>query len=242
LTVVENIEQLRSLQSIDDGIKAMETELEQLPKNLEAAREDFNAVEGKTKVAEEALEAIRKRRRSLEQEISDADESVIKYENDKIKVKTNTEFRALNTQIDQQKEIKSGLEDQVLLSYDEEEEAEELSKKLEEELAMVSRSVESREEELRIRGEEDRKRLLELQAQRTGLIEKMAPRILSRYEMIRGRKGGIAVVNVRRSACGGCHTQQPPQKVNEIRKQDALHNCDFCGRFLVWGVDEAVAT
>ncbi len=48
MTVVQNIEQLRSLQSIDGGIKAVETELEQLPKNLEAAREDFNAVEGKT--------------------------------------------------------------------------------------------------------------------------------------------------------------------------------------------------
>ena len=81
----------------------------------------------------------------------------------------------------------------------------------------------------------------ELAQERAELVKKLDEKLLGRYEAIRSRKAGTAVVMVIRGACGGCHTQQPPQKVNEIRKQDALHTCDFCGRFLLWIPEEAPA-
>jgi predicted nucleic acid-binding Zn-ribbon protein len=240
LTVEERFEQLRTLQIVDAEMRALERELEELPRRLESAQQDRASVDQKEKAAEELLDVVLKKRRELEQEIAEADQNVIKYENDKIKVKTNAEFRALSTQIDNQKEIKSGIEDQVLLSFDEEETARETVKKLKEELAIVSRTVDQRENDMKTRAVADEKRLAVLREQRTGVIAGMDKSLLSRYEIIRSGKG-VAVVNVMRNACGGCHTQQPPQKVNEIRKKDALHNCDFCGRFLLWGVEETAA-
>jgi len=241
VTISEDLENLRALQALDEGIRALEAELEQLPKTLAAAREDLAAVEGKHAEARKALEEAEKRRRALEAEIAQADANVIKFENDKIKVKTNEEFRALNTQIDLQKEKKSALEDQVLLNYDREETAAERVRKLKDEVAMVSKQVASREEEIEKRAEEDRKRLEELRERRQAVTAACEPGVLTRYTAIAERKGGAAVALVLRGACGGCHTQQPPQKVNEIRKQDQLHTCDFCGRFLLWA-EEAAAS
>ena len=48
-----------------------------------------------------------------------------------------------------------------------------------------------------------------------------------------GRMGGVAVAGVLGGTCGGCHSSLPPQLVNEVKKRDRLHHCEFCGRFLV---------
>lgn len=234
MTVSESLEHLRALSALDEGIRALEAELEQLPRALEAVREDLAAVERKHREAAGALEEAEKRRRALEQEIAQADANVIKFENDKIRVKTNAEFRALNAQIAAQKEKKSSLEDQVLLNYDQEETAAERARKLKDEAAMVAGTTAAREAEIEARAEEDGKRLEDLRARRKTVTAACEPAVISRYTAIAERKGGQAVALVLRGACGGCHTQQPPQKVNEIRKQDHLHTCDFCGRFLLW--------
>jgi predicted nucleic acid-binding Zn-ribbon protein len=242
LSVTEMIETLRQLQSVDDGIKAVEDELELLPRNLEAAREDRSAVEERLKAAEDALEAMQKRRRELEQEIQTAEANVVKYETQKIKVKTNEEYQALNTQIAHEKERKSDLEDRVLETFDEEEAAADRRKKMKAELAQVTEAVAAREQELKARSEEDRYRLAGLKQRREELLPVVDPHLLNRYEAIRTRKGGTAVVSIIRGACGGCFTQQPPQKVNEVRKSDVLQTCEFCGRFLVWDAEEATAS
>lgn len=238
MTVLESLENLKALQGLDEGIRALEGELEQLPKALEAAREDLAAVERKHADATKVLEEAVKRRRDLEQEIAQADSNVVKFENDKIRVKTNEEFRALNHQIELQNQKKSALEDQVLLNYDHEETAGERVRKLKDEVAMVAKMVAAREQELNTRADEDRGRLEELRSRRETVTGACEPAVLSRYNAIAQRKGGQAVALVVRGSCGGCHTQQPPQKVNEIRKQDRIYNCDFCGRFLLWNDGE----
>ena len=234
MSIVATLDLLRALQLADEGARALETELEELPRRLAALRADLGAVKAQVERAEKELESIRKRRRDVERDIATADQNVVKFETDKIKVKTNEEFWALNHQIEGEKRKKSDLEDQVLLLFDEEESALEKTKRLKDELAALTRRTETQAKESEDRAAEDRIRLGTIREERTRLVADLDPKLLLRYETIRARKVGTAVVTVVRGACGGCHTQQPPQKVNEIRKQDALHHCDFCGRFLLW--------
>lgn len=241
MTVRETIEHLRRLQALDDGIRTLEAELLDLPQRLARAREDEAAVEAKLKAAEAELEAARKKRRDLERDAGQADQMVLKYETDKIKVKTNEEYKALNNQIAQEKAKKSEIETSILGLFDEEEAAGARLKKLKDEVAVLAQALAVREKDTRAREEEDRRRLEQLRSDRAALVGTLDERLLARYENIRARKGGVAVVSVHRGACGGCHTQQPPQKVNEIRKEDALHICDFCGRFLFRSLEETPA-
>jgi predicted nucleic acid-binding Zn-ribbon protein len=239
VSIAATLDVLRALQLADDGLRALGAELEVLPRRVAALREDVAAVSAQTHAEEKNLEAIRKRRRDVERDIATADQSVIKFETDKTKVKTNEEFWALNHQIAGEKKKKSDLEDQVLLLFEEEEGALQKLKRLKDELAGLTQRAVEREKEMTERAAADRTRLGELGAERARLVAKLDEKLLARYEAVRARKAGTAVVLVVRGACGGCHTQQPPQKLNEIRKQDALHTCDFCGRFLLWTPEEA---
>lgn len=46
-------------------------------------------------------------------------------------------------------------------------------------------------------------------------------------------KNGLAVVSVKRKACGGCFNQIPPQRQLDIRISKKIIVCEYCGRILV---------
>ena len=66
-------------------------------------------------------------------------------------------------------------------------------------------------------------------------------RLLKSYNKIRNNaKNGLAVVPVKRGACGGCFNIVPPQKQAEIREKKKLIVCEHCGRILADVEDEIV--
>ena len=59
-------------------------------------------------------------------------------------------------------------------------------------------------------------------------------RLLLAYEKIRGNvKNGLAVVSVKRDACGGCFNKIPPQRQLDIKLHKKIIICEHCGRILV---------
>ncbi|MYF73975.1 MAG: hypothetical protein F4175_11535 [Gemmatimonadetes bacterium] len=52
-------------------------------------------------------------------------------------------------------------------------------------------------------------------------------------------RGGVAIVPVRKGACGGCYRQLSPQRLVEVRRADSIMRCENCGRLLVWSDEEA---
>ena len=59
-------------------------------------------------------------------------------------------------------------------------------------------------------------------------------RLLLAYEKIRGNvKNGLAVVSVKRDACGGCFNKIPPQRQLDIKLHKKIIICEHCGRVLV---------
>ncbi len=56
---------------------------------------------------------------------------------------------------------------------------------------------------------------------------------LSAYMRIRKAKKGLAVATIKRSACSGCHNIVPSQRQLEIRRNNRLFFCEYCGRILV---------
>ena len=78
------------------------------------------------------------------------------------------------------------------------------------------------------------KELEELQAQAEAAREKIDERLLSAYDRIRKNvRNGLAVVTVKRDACGGCFNRIPPQRQLDIRMSKKIIVCEYCGRILV---------
>lgn len=59
-------------------------------------------------------------------------------------------------------------------------------------------------------------------------------RVLSAYRKVRNNaRNGLAVVTVKRDACGGCFNKIPPQRQLDIKMSKKIIVCEYCGRILV---------
>lgn len=73
-----------------------------------------------------------------------------------------------------------------------------------------------------------------MQAQAENARAKIDERLLSAYDRIRRNvRNGLAVVTVKRDACGGCFNRIPPQRQLDIRMSKKIIVCEYCGRILV---------
>ena len=69
---------------------------------------------------------------------------------------------------------------------------------------------------------------------------KIDERLLVAYERIRRNvRNGLAIVTVKRDACGGCFNRIPPQRQVEIRQGKKIIICEYCGRILVADPEQA---
>ena len=68
---------------------------------------------------------------------------------------------------------------------------------------------------------------------------KIDERLLAAYNRIRRSvRNGLAVVTVKRDACGGCFNRIPPQRQADVRIGKKLIVCEYCGRILVADSEE----
>ena len=68
----------------------------------------------------------------------------------------------------------------------------------------------------------------------TGLAAQLDERMFRAYQRVRSNaRNGLAVVTVRRDACGGCFNKIPPQRQLDICLSKKIIVCEYCGRILV---------
>jgi predicted nucleic acid-binding Zn-ribbon protein len=72
-------------------------------------------------------------------------------------------------------------------------------------------------------------------AQRADDASRLPEPLLSEYESLRARLGGVGAARLTGDLCGGCHLSLPAVEVDRIRHlpPDTLVHCDECGRLLV---------
>ena len=81
-----------------------------------------------------------------------------------------------------------------------------------------------------------------LVAERETATQPVEPRLLTAYDRIRGNmRNRLAVVLVRRDACGGCFNTVPPQRQADIISHKKIIVCEHCGRILADVEGKAVA-
>ena len=76
---------------------------------------------------------------------------------------------------------------------------------------------------------------------RDALAAEIDRAVLATFEQVaRGRKG-IAVAEARDGMCMICHVRLRPQVFNEVRRNDAIIQCDSCRRILYFAGESSVA-
>jgi hypothetical protein len=198
-----------------------------LESRLQSARDAREAARG-------GYTGLEKTRRLKEGELKQVEEQVKGKQARLWEIKKNEEYSAVLKEIELLKATRSALEEEILLLFDQIEEA--------------SRTVAAREGELkeqdaefaRLRAakEAELARLQEEVAaftkERAGRARRIEAGLLQSYARLLKSRGGLAVVPVKDSNCGGCFVALTPQTHTEVRRGEALLTCANCQRILYW--------
>ena len=226
------MEQLIRLQNIDTKLKDLNDLLGDLPSKVE----DLNNQEESTK---DSITSKKSRSKELDVEINktELDVSDLIGKIDKLKdqlflVTNNKQYDALMTEIDHLKEKRTGSENELIELMEEKESTIELIGSMESELQSLSENLTVRRKKLELVIEESAEEKNSLQKQRDQNVKDIDQNTLNVYNRVIEHRGGLAVVPLQGSACGGCGAHIPPQTVSEVRAKSAVHTCGVCGRFL----------
>jgi predicted nucleic acid-binding Zn-ribbon protein len=163
--------------------------------------------------------------------IVEANKLIKKYEEQQMIVRNNREYDAISKEMELQT-----LEIQICEKRIKESEARIEAKNEEiagtqETLTRGIKNLESKKKELIMITSESMEEENKLMANREKAASKVEDRLLKSYNKIRDNaRNGLAVVAIKRSACGGCFALVPPQRQAEVRERKKIIVCEHCGR------------
>ena len=197
---------------------------------------------------EDSIEGLKTRIANLEKEIKDGTEFIAqkkqdmvsskalieKYEAQRNNVKNNREYDSLSKEI----------EFQTLEIELAEKKINDTNKALADKkdaLANATTVLEGREIDLNNKRKELETIVEETQKEEEDLLkvvaeleEQIEPRMLNAYRKVRSNlRNKLAVVTVKRDACGGCFNKIPPQRQLDIALSKKIIVCEYCGRILI---------
>ncbi|HVF74061.1 MAG TPA: C4-type zinc ribbon domain-containing protein [Acidimicrobiales bacterium] len=195
------------------------------------------AVEQRRAAAQARRDDVAARQARLEQEIASVEARITDIEKRMYSgsVSASRELQAMSAEVDSLKARRSSLEDDVLAAMEEAEPVdEEVASLLAERSGFDAEaerlSVLIAEAEVAIDVELEGER-----ATRAELASGVPDDLLSTYEKLRGKLGGVGAARLVGPSCTGCHLTLPATELDRIRRApaDTVVFCDQCGRILV---------
>ncbi len=240
LTVAQKLEALLHLQAIDsklDEILKIRGDLPEEVQDLEDEIAGYQTRIGKFEKEIEGLESEIEQHRLAKK---DAEKLINKYKDQQMNVRNNREYDAISKEVELQN-LEMELADKKIG------EANFKINRKKDEIQGVQHTLNERKKDLDTKKKELDVITSENQEDEKGLIverekqaEKIEDRLLRSYNKLRGNaQNGLAVVLVRRGACGGCFNMVPPQRQVEIREKKKIIVCEHCGRVLA-DVEEVI--
>ncbi len=232
---MSELKTLVHLQEFDTKIAGLETEAARLPKQIEAIHAGVAEAKKTMDTVKARLDATRKDLRAREKDLDDIAAKRSKSESRLYEVKTNVEYSAVLTEIENIKAQKAQTEEEILALM---ERQETLAGEIREaEGRLRSRDEQGKRDESVVREKlaAVEKELAGVRGERTTLASGVPRNVLTDYERTLKARSGLAIAPVTASAiCGGCRVTIRPQAIQELKQATTLLHCESCGRYLYW--------
>ncbi|OPY73198.1 MAG: putative zinc ribbon domain protein [Syntrophorhabdus sp. PtaU1.Bin058] len=223
---------LYEAQKIELQIIEKETKRQTAPKKLQEMDEELKQLKERLEKEKTIFEELEKERKKKEKELDVDKDKIKKIESKLYEVKTNKEYQALLKEIEAAKATNDKTEEDILTLM---EKIEELKKDYESsqvKLQKRGKDIEVEKARLDTEVQSMDKIIGELKVQRDNLLSVVSNELRSKYDMLKVRRGGIAVTNVKNGVCLGCFMNIPPQLFIEVTKNKRLIQCPSCNRIL----------
>ena len=229
----DRLKVLYKLQQIDNQLDELEDLRGDLPNMVRELEEKIAGFVSDIETKEKEQKDSIVKRDENESEIEKLKENQKKFKAQLYQVRNNKEYDALAKEIDHTEEHINKLEAENNSLADRSkvltQEIEEITPKVDE-LKNELKEKEADLKEIIKANEREETKLLEERKKIEGAVKKND---ISSYLRIRKAKKGLAVATIKRSACSGCHNIVPSQRQLEIRRNNKLFYCEYCGRILV---------
>ncbi len=232
------LETLFEAQKIETMIMEGEQKLLQAPKKLRQMEDQLTEVRDKIEKEKEIVEELEKERRKKEKELEGEKEKIKKLEVKLYDVKTNKEYQALLKEIESAKEANDRTEEDVLVLMDKVEDLKKDYETSQVELKRLEKESEIEKTEIQKETRSMDAVIAKLTTERDNLLSIVSENLRTTYNILREKRGGIAVTNVRNGVCLGCNMNISPQLFIEVTKNKQLIQCPSCNRILFFREDD----
>lgn len=237
------LDSLNELHKLDQRIIKLKERIDSIPERLFKLNENFTKRETEIEREKESLKSNEVARKKIEIDVEEFENKISTYKLQLQKVKTNEEYRAMESQIEFSKNKISELETKEIEIFDEidrmKNELVELQKRHFSEKERFETEMKNLEEE-QTRGKGI---LEELEKQRNAMVSEFDIKLLKKYEKIKNAKGTALAqiflsdpenVNSKKNfwVCGGCNSMVAPHLVEEVKMKKDIAQCESCGRIL----------
>jgi uncharacterized protein len=227
------IERLYALQHVDTELRALRLELSALEGAASELKTEVGTKRSVAQAKRQEMAELERQSRDLEAKISDEEEKTKDRRMRMQRIRNEKELAALRREVEASKELSTQLEESLLRLLDGGDSKVAELKKLEEELTAAEQKLAEREREHAERSLALATDLERLTAERTRIAGELEESLRRRYELIFERKGGLAVVEVRKEGdCGGCRMRVAPQLITQIHRNSDIVFCPSCQRIL----------
>ena len=230
----EQLLALEKLQEVDSRIYELQKARNAIPAKINELKASLEGIRGILAKERAELETAERFRREQNGELESSSQMIDAAKNKLGAVRNTKEFHAISKELEAQKRINGEKEEEIL--------------KLLESIEAANRSIKAHEKEFNdlhkvVVGEEEKgtaqlaeldAKIATLTAQRQSALGGISAGVLRRYDHIRTKKAGLAVVRVVGGQCRGCNMQIPPQLYNILMRQKTLEQCPSCHRIMLY--------
>ena len=223
----EKIMALYELQKIDSKIDEINKVKGELPLEVQDLEDEMTGLRTRIDNINAEIEELNTLTKQRKREVDQAKILIGNYKEQQNNVRNNREFDAITKEIEYQ-ELEIELAEKRLKEYSAGVKAKKLQ--LEEAEAVAdgrAADLAAKKSELEGIEAETAPLVAEFEVQADRAKAKIDERLLAAYSRIRQNvRNGLAVVTVKRDACGGCFNRIPPQRQVEIRQGKKIIICE----------------
>ncbi|WP_339922485.1 C4-type zinc ribbon domain-containing protein [uncultured Cyclobacterium sp.] len=239
--VAQKLEAILNLQNIDSRLDAIFKVRGALPEEVQDLEDEIIGYETRLSKFNADISSMEDEIKKYKDAIKDSEKLIKKYQDQQMNVRNNREYDAITKELElQDLEIqvskKKITETQVRIESKQKD-----IEALNDILKDRQKDLDQKKGELDTIVSESENEEKKLKNDMEKAAKKVDARLIKSYDKIRtNAKNGLAVVLVKRGACGGCFNIVPPQRQAEIRERKKIIVCEHCGRILAGVEDEVV--
>ena len=228
------IPRLLELQSVDQRIAGLRSELDSFPKRLREADSKLAGARHALASAKEAHTNSLKERKKFELDVEQWKERARKYRDQSSAVKTNEAYKALQHEIANAEAEVAKAEDRQLEVMLAGEEGEGRMRTAEAALKQAEQSIAAERMEIESQQGQKKKAMDAAQAEREKALAEIPDDLRELYSRISKRHSGVALAEARDGQCRGCGMRVLPHTLQQLLRDDngELFRCESCGLIL----------